>query len=54
AREAIKPYILQPEDVLSYAIFPQVAKDFLPRKFARETGADGGFETPVEDGVYPV
>ena len=44
----------QPEDVLSYAMFPQVAKDFLPRKFARETYNNIGLDDPITDDSYPV
>ena len=54
AREAIKPWILQPEDVLTYALFPNVARDFLVRKFARTLKRDVGFEEPVEGVAYPV
>jgi oxaloacetate decarboxylase alpha subunit len=54
ARKAISPWILQPEDVLSYVLFPAVAKDFLVRKFARATLRDVGLDKPVEEGVYPV
>jgi len=54
AREAIKPWILQPEDVLTYALFPNVAKDFLVRKFARTLKRDVGFEEPIEGVAYPV
>ncbi len=54
ARTAIAPWILQPEDVLSYVLFPTVARDFLVRKFARTMKRDVGLETPVVDGVYPI
>ncbi len=54
AEKAIAPWILQPEDVLSYVLFPAVAKDFLVRKFARTMKRDVGLETPLEEGVYPV
>lgn len=54
AREAIKPWILQPEDVLTYALFPNVARGFLVRKFARTLKRDVGFEEPVEGVAYPV
>jgi len=47
-------WALQPEDVLSYAMFPQVAKDFLPRKFARETKTNVGLDTPIAEDAYPV
>lgn len=54
ARKAVEPWILQPEDVLSYALFPNVAKDFLIRKFARTLKRDVGFEEVVEGVAYPV
>lgn len=54
ARKAVEPWILQPEDVLSYALFPNVAKDFLMRKFARTLKRDVGFEEVVEGVAYPV
>jgi oxaloacetate decarboxylase alpha subunit len=47
AAKAVAPWGLQPEDVLSYVLFPAVAKDFLMRKFAgdevgRGRGRTGG------------
>lgn len=54
ARKAVEPWILQPEDVLSYALFPNVAKDFLMRKFARTLKRDVGFEDVIEGVAYPV
>ncbi|SDX68660.1 oxaloacetate decarboxylase, alpha subunit [Acetomicrobium thermoterrenum DSM 13490] len=54
ARKAVESWILQPEDVLSYALFPNVAKDFLIRKFARTLKRDVGFEEIVEGVAYPV
>jgi oxaloacetate decarboxylase alpha subunit len=54
AEKAISPWVLQPEDVLSYVLFPAVAKDFLVRKFAKATLRDVGLEKPIEEGVYPV
>lgn len=54
AREIIAPFVLQPEDVLSYVLFPSVAKDFLMLKYAREMKRDLGFERTVENAVYPV
>ena len=54
ARKAIEPWILQPEDVLSYVLFPQVAKDFLPLKYAKETKTDIGFEEQASPETYPI
>jgi oxaloacetate decarboxylase alpha subunit len=50
----IEAWVTQPEDVLSYAMFPQVAKDFLPRKFARETLTNVGLDEPIAEETYPV
>ncbi len=54
ARKAIAPWILQPEDVLSYVLFPSVAKDFLMKKFAREMKVDVGVAELVDGAGYPV
>ena len=53
-REEIGAWVLQPEDVLSYAMFPQVAKDFLPRKYAKETKINVGLDDPIAEDSYPV
>jgi len=53
-RKAMGCWIAQPEDALSYALFPAVAKDFLVRKFARDNLRDVGLETLVEDFAYPL
>jgi len=52
--EAMGSWIMQPEDALSYALFPAVAKDFLVRKFARENLRDVGLEPLVEGAAYPL
>lgn len=54
ARAAMAPWILQPEDVLSYVLFPAVAKDFLVNKFAREMKIDVGLAELVDGAGYPV
>lgn len=54
AMEEVKSWTLQPEDVLSYILFPSVAKDFLVRKFARSVKRDVGFEEFISDAAYPV
>jgi len=54
ARKEIGVWMTQPEDLLSYVLFPQVAKDFLPRKFARENLVDIGFEEQVSPEAYAV
>jgi oxaloacetate decarboxylase alpha subunit len=53
-RKEIGAWATQPEDVLSYAMFPQVARDFLPKKFARETLTNVGLDDPITDDSYPV
>ncbi|MDR1137707.1 MAG: pyruvate carboxylase subunit B [Synergistaceae bacterium] len=53
-KSEISAWITQPEDVLSYAMFPQVAKDFLRKKFARETLVNIGLDEPLSEGSYPV
>jgi len=54
AAKAVEPWILQPEDVLSYVLFPAVAKDFLMKKFAREMKVDVGVAELVDGAGYPV
>ncbi len=40
ARRAIAPYMTKEEDVVSYAIFPQVTQKFLEERMSRETRTD--------------
>jgi oxaloacetate decarboxylase alpha subunit len=54
ARRAAAVWTLQPEDALSWLMFPQVAKDFLPQKYARVTKRDVGFDEMVDNAAYPV
>lgn len=54
ALKAVGVWALQPEDYLSYVLFPAVAKDFLPRKFARKTYRDVGFEEALDGVAYPL
>lgn len=54
ARAEIAPWMTQPEDVLSYVMFPQVAKDFLPKKFARINKVDIGLNGTFADDAYPI
>jgi oxaloacetate decarboxylase alpha subunit len=54
ARRTVVPWATQPEDALSYVLFPAVAKDFLPRKYARSVLRDCGFQELVEGAAYPV
>ena len=54
AKKAVEAWALQPEDALSYALFPAVAKDFLMKKYAQKTKRDIGLETLVDGTGYPV
>ena len=49
----MKQYKQQEEDVLSYALFPQVAKDFFEYREAQQTGIDGAVADKA-NGSYPV
>ncbi|MBQ6550539.1 MAG: oxaloacetate decarboxylase subunit alpha [Lachnospiraceae bacterium] len=51
--EAIKDYKQQDEDVLSYALFPQVAMDFFKYRDAQQKKVDVG-EADKASGSYPV
>ncbi len=46
-------YKQQDEDVLSYALFPQVATDFFKYREAQQTGVDAGLAN-TENKTYPV
>jgi hypothetical protein len=35
-------------------MFPQVAKDFLPKKYARITKTNIGLDKPIVEEAYPV
>ena len=54
ARKCASPWSLQPEDALTWLMFPQVAKDFLPKKYAQVTKRDVGFGDLVDGAAYPV
>ncbi len=53
AEEAIKAYKEQPEDVLSYVLFPQVAEEFFKFRQAQKYGIDANL-ADVKKGVYPI
>ncbi len=53
-RKELGVLAVEPEDVLTYALFPQVAIDFLRRKYARKFKLDMGFEKPWDEYAYPV
>lgn len=46
-------YSQQDEDVLTYALFPQVATDFFKYRDAQQTKVDAKV-ADTEDGAYPV
>ncbi len=50
-REKVKQYEEQPEDVLSYALFEQVATKFFQNRQAKKYGVDAAH---AADGVHPV
>lgn len=51
--EEIKDWKEQDEDILSYALFPQVAMDFFKYRQAQKTGVDVK-EADTENNAYPV
>ena len=53
AREESKPWATEPEDVLTWIMFPQVAKDFLPKKYARVNKRDSGLQEQAAPEAYP-
>lgn len=53
ARAQIGTWMTQEEDLLTYTLYPLIAKDFLVRQFARKNRVDAGFDE-VQDGAYPV
>ena len=52
-REECGQWMQQDEDVLSYALFPQVAVDFFKYRQAQQTKVDVT-EADTENGAYPV
>lgn len=52
-REEIKAYTIQEEDVLSYALFPQVATDFFKKRDAEMNGIDPEL-IDTKNKAYPV
>ena len=51
--EEMKQYKQQDEDVLTYALFPQVATDFFQYREAQQTGVDAKV-ADTKNGAYPV
>ncbi len=54
AKKEIGVWCTQPEDVISYILFPQVAKDFLPAKFAKVNMVDIGEEKQEAPEAYAI
>ena len=54
ARKDAAPWMTQPEDALTWIMFPQVAKDFLPKKYARVHNRDVGLQKTDDPAAYPV
>ncbi len=54
AMEEIRAWVTQPEDVLTYVMFPAVAKDFLMSRYARINLRDTGLDKIEEEAAYPV
>lgn len=54
AKKEIGTWATQPEDILSYIMFPQVAKDFLVNKFVRENKVDVGLEAQESPEAYAI
>ena len=52
-REDIKEWMQQEEDVLSYALFPQVAMDFFKHRQAQQTKVDVT-AADAQNNAYPV
>jgi oxaloacetate decarboxylase alpha subunit len=52
-RKAVEPWGTQDEDVLSWILYPAVAKDFLPRKYAKVNKRDIGLNELVDGAAYP-
>jgi oxaloacetate decarboxylase alpha subunit len=50
----VEAWATQSEDILSYAMFPQVAKDFLRKKYVKETLINIGIDEPIAENSYPV
>ena len=52
-RKECEQYIEQDEDVLTYALFPQVATEYFQYREAQKTKVDAKV-ADTEDGAYPV
>lgn len=54
AQKEIGPWAIDPEDILSYVLFPTVALEFLREKFAKKTLRNPGVGNLIEGFAYPV
>ena len=52
-REKIKPYMEQDEDVLSYALFPEVSKKFFEYRKAKKYNLDAD-HADKENGIHSI
>jgi len=52
-RDEMKEYLMQEEDVLSYALFPQVAMNFFKDRWEKEYKIEGTLYNEV-DKTHPV
>ncbi len=53
ARKDAQPWMTEEEDALTWIMFPQVAKDFLPKKYARKHSRDMGLQAQADPAAYP-
>ncbi|KYH31271.1 oxaloacetate decarboxylase subunit alpha [Neomoorella mulderi] len=53
ARQEVAPYMEKEEDVLSYALFPAVAKQFLAERLAARTRVDYELVAAAREAYYP-
>ncbi|MDO4988326.1 MAG: pyruvate carboxylase subunit B [Synergistes sp.] len=54
AKKEMGMWFTQPEDVLSYILFPQVAKDFLPNKYSKENVLNIGQDEQYDENAYEI
>jgi oxaloacetate decarboxylase alpha subunit len=54
ARKDAEAWSLQPEDALTWIMFPQIAKDFLPKKYAKANSRDVGLGELTDGAAYAV
>ncbi|GHV46582.1 pyruvate carboxylase [Synergistales bacterium] len=54
AKRDAEAWALQPEDALTWIMFPQIAKDFLPKKYAKANKRDVGLGELTDGAAYAV